>query len=154
MTKKELSKRLSGLSQFMSVNEAPMERVSNWMGTAIPNVFAYGAVSERCMERQLAEAGKKRITTFMSDLSIGEWVEGRKGVLDTCKNAISSWKDNEQYMAEFVLCVNWKSWEHAARKNVEWSKFYSLLYEWVRDFVYDYYEGNDEKVSYVWSYLD
>ena len=154
MTEKQMARRLAGLARFMRVNDNPMESVGNWMGTAIPNVFMYARVSERCMEAQLEEVGRKRITTFMADLSIGEWCSGRDGVLDTCKNAIRSWKDNEKYMAEFVLCVNWKSWEHHARGNKEWCKFYSLLYDWVRDFVYDYYRGDDEKVRYVWEYLD
>lgn len=156
MNKMEFNKKVTtGLAQLMCVNTEPMERVSNWMGETIPNVFAYGAISERCMERQLAELkGCKRMTTFMSDLSVGEWCEGRKGVLDTCKNALKSWKDDEKYMAEFVLCVNWKSWEHHARGNKEWTKFYSLLYELVRDLVYDYYEGDEEKTSYLFNYLD
>lgn len=155
METKEFNERLNGISKLMFVNTNPMERVNNWMGNTIPNVFVYGAMSERTMEKNLAEtSGRERQTTFMSDLSIGEWCESKKGVLDTCKNAMKSWKDNVEYMAEFVLCVNWKSWEHHARGNAEWTKFYSLLYEFVRDLMYDYYEGDDDKMEYMYEYLD
>ena len=155
METKEFNERLNGISKLMFVNTNPMEQVNNWMGNIIPNVFTYGVLSERAMERNLAEtSGRERQTTFMSDLSIGEWCESKKGVLDTCKNVMMSWKDDVEYMAEFVLCVNWKSWEHHARGNAEWTKFYSLLYEFVRDLVYDYYEGDEEKTTYLYEYLD
>ena len=154
MTKEDFNSKLATISQFMSVNDAPMERVNNWMGQTIPNVFSYGATSEHCMEIHLAETGKERKTTFMHDLSIGEWCEGKFGVVDTCYRAMKEWKDYEDYMAEFVLCVNWKAWEHHARGNKEWCKFYSLLYEFVRDLVYEYYEDNSEKTAYVYNYLD
>ena len=154
MAKKDFDKRLKELDKFMTVNDSPMEHVNKWHSQTLPNVFAYGATSEHCMEMQLAEVGKERITTFMSDLSIAEWCESKKGVISTCKNVLKEWRDDEKYMSEFVLCVNWKAWEHDARKNYQWSKFYSLLYDWVRDYVYDYYEGDGKKTAYVWEYLD
>lgn len=155
MTKKQLTKRCNGIVTLMkhTFDGVVMEKVNNWMGRPV-GVFEYAAISEHCMERQLQEtSGRERLTTFMSDLSMAEWY-GIKGVLDTFENAVTSWCDDEKFMAEFVLCVNWKSWEHHARKNTEWMKFYSILYENVRDLVYDYYKGNKEKTSYVWSYLD
>lgn len=154
MTKTEFNKRLTELVQFMSVNTAKMEPVNDWMGQRIPNAFAYGTTSEYYMEHKLSENGKERKTTFMSDLSIGEWGGGRKGVLDTCKRAMKSWKDNEVYMAELILCVNWKAWEHDARGNNEWAKFYSILYGFVRGLVYEYYDGDDEKTAYVYDFID
>lgn len=154
MEKKEFNSRLREIistakEEFVSTK---FEAVNNWMGMPV-NLFQYAATSERCMERNLAECGKKRKTTFMSDLSTGEWF-GLKGVLDTVKNAISSWRDDEEYMAEFVLCCNWKAWEHDARKNTNWAKFWSVMYELVRDLMYDYYEGDEEKTRYLWEYLD
>lgn len=128
------------------------EAVNNWMGTPV-NLSQYAATSERCMELNLAKYGKKRNTTFMSDLSTGEWF-GMKGALDTIKNAVSSWKDDEVYMAEFVLCTNWKALEHDARGNTNWVRFWSFVFEHVRDLMYDYYSGDDEKTHYFWKYLD
>lgn len=122
MKKKEFASRLR--SVIAAANErfsnTKFEAVNNWMGIPI-NMFQYGATSERCMENNLAQCGKERKTTFMSDLSTGEWF-GLRGVLDTIKNAMSSWKDDEEYMAEFVLCCNWKAWEHDARKKCQLGK--------------------------------
>lgn len=154
MNKKEFTSRLREIisaakEQFIGTK---FEAVNNWMGTPV-NVFQYAATSERCMERNLAECGKERKTTFMSDLSIGEWY-GLRGVFNTIKNAMTSWRDDEKYMAEFVLCLNWKAWEHDARQNTNWVKFWSVMYELVRDLMYDYYEGDEEKIRYLWEYLD
>ena len=157
MTKKDFEKRIKSIfSQVLAeMNGAEMESVSMWCGTRIGNVFQYGAVSERSMERQLMDLkGCERKTTFMSDLSIGEWCSSWRGVFDTIHRSMVSWKDNVEMMSEFVLCVNWKAWEHSARGNANWTKLYSLLYEGVRDLMYDYYEGDSQKTSYMWSYLD
>ena len=148
-----IKKIFSGVLNEMS--GATLESVTMWQGHRISNVFAYGAISERCMEKQLEELkGCKRHWTFMSDFSIGEWCEGYKGLFDTISRCMLSYRDNVEAMSEFVLSVNWKSWEHYARGNNQWAKMYSLLYEGVRDLMYDYYEGDEEKTSYMWSYLD
>ena len=154
MEKKEFASRLREIISTAKENfsGAKFEAVNNWMGTPV-NLFQYAATSERCMERNLAECGKKRKTTFMSDLSTGEWF-GFNGVLDTVKNAVSSWKDDEEYMAEFVLCTNWKAWEHDARKNTQWVRAYSFLYDNIRDLMYDYYAEDEEKTAYMYEYLD
>ena len=154
MEKKEFASRLREIistakQEFIGTK---FEAVNNWMGTPV-NMFQYAATSERCMERNLSECGKKRKTTFMSDLSTGEWF-GFNGVLDTVKNAVSSWKDDEEYMAEFVLCCNWKAWEHNARKNTQWVRAYSFLYDNIRDLMYDYYAEDEEKTAYMYEYLD
>lgn len=152
MTKKEFNKRLNDLQDFMTINELPMERVNTWGGQLLPNVFAYGATSERCMEQNITKG--EREFTFMFDLSVAEWMEDKQGVLDYLKQAISEWKDNEHAMAELILSVNFKSWEHAARENHQWGYLYSELFYYVRDLTYDYYENDKEKTSYVWEYLD
>lgn len=156
MEKKEFNSRLRDVitKTENAFNGVKFESVASWMGQPVPNVFTYAAISERCMERQLNELkGMERQTTFMADLSIGEWC-GVSSVLDTIKRAVSEWKDNVEYMAEFVLCVNWKAWEHAARENENWVKFWSFAFEQVRDLMYDYYADDDEKTRYLWEYLD
>ena len=131
-----------------------VEDARHWDRKRIFGVFDYAAICEGIMERQLNDNGHDRKTTFMSDLSIGEWCEGMLGVLDTWKRVMMSWKDDVEFMAEFVLCVNWKSWEHHGRSNNEWAMFYSFLYEYTRDLAYEYYEGDDEKTKYMFDYLD
>ena len=130
------------------------EPVNDWCGHEMNNVFHYAAQSQHCQELRLEENGHEREFTFMSDLSIAEWCGGTGAVLETTSRVMKEWKNNEHAMAEFVLSVNWKAWEMHARKKNVWSIFYSVLYEVVRDLVYDYYEGNDEKVGYVYDYLD
>lgn len=157
MTKKDFCKRIDEilLTVGREMNGVQLESVRTWKGQPVPNVFSYAATSERCMERMLEELnGCERRTTFMSDLSIGEWCSGWSGVLDTLRRCMVDWRDNVEMMAEFVLCVNWKAWEHHARENHMWAKLYSLLYEGVRDLMYDYYSGDDEKTSYLFHYLD
>lgn len=157
MKKNEFGARLNSIFRAVAkeMNGVQLECVNTWPGHTFDSIFHYAATSEKCMEMNLAEiSGRERKTTFMSDLSIGEWAGGWHGVFETTENAVRSWRDNVEYMAEFVLCLNWKSWEHHGRGNANWSRFYTLLFEGVRDLMYDYYEGNDEKTSYLWEYLD
>lgn len=157
MTKKDFIAGINSIFNSIAkeMNGAKFKPVNMWAGQRLSNVFQYGAISEACMERQLRElSGRERQTTFMSDLSIGEWCESWRGVFDTTRRALTEWRDNVEFMAEFVLCVNWKSWEHHANEHPNWMKFYALLYEGVRDLMYEYYEGDDEKTSYLWEYLD
>ena len=148
----ELKKRINALKAVNTINDFEMEDCHNWFGNKC-DIFEYGATSMYNMEKQLEERGHERVTTFMQDLSFAEWFDKEK-VTQTVQKAIELYHDDEEWMAELVLCVNWKSWEHAARNNNQWGIFYSALYEMVRDLVYDYYEDNEEKVSYVWHYLD
>lgn len=157
MTKKEFTSRLTDIichcGDYVSNEGIKLEPVNNWFGTPV-NVWQYAATSEMNMERQLSELkGENRKTTFMSDLSIGEWY-GMRGVLDTVKNAVSSWKDDEEYMAEFILCLNWKSWEHHARGNMSWVRLYVYLFEDIRDLIYDYYSKDEKKTGYLYDYID
>jgi len=156
MNKKEFSSRVVSITTnaLTAISGKELEGTHNWFGSPVPSSFSYGALSELCMERQLRELkGCKRKTTFMSDLSVAEWF-GLRSLLDTIKLALKSWKDDETYIAEFVLCVNWKAWEHSARGNNVWAVLYSALYEGVRDLMYDYYEGDNKKTSYLFEYLD
>lgn len=156
MTKKEFTKEVNNIfaSVRMELNGVKLESVGNWFGTPFKSPFQYGATSEYYMEKQLREvSGRERKTTFMSDLSLGEWY-GLRGLFDTIKNAMTSWCNDVEYMAEFILCVNWKSWEHDARNNGGWTKLYVSLFEKVRDLMYRYYENDEEKTQYLYEYLD
>ena len=50
-------------------------------------------------------------TTFWSDFSIADMF-GADGVKDTYNRAKESWQDNIEYMAEFAMVLNHKSWQH------------------------------------------
>ena len=93
-----------------------MNRVQDFATrNGITNVFQYGHAEEKCIfEKQASELGYERKTTFFSDLSQAEWL-GLENVKDTFNNIVKSWLNNYEYFTEFVLCLNWKSWEWAGR---------------------------------------
>lgn len=109
-----------------------------------PNVFNYAASEEKHFEELVSMAGYNRLTTFYSDLSVAEWYD-KKSVKETYKNVCKNWIDDYRYFTEFVVCLNYKAWEHADRGNTELSEFYSELYYNARDLFYDYYKGDDPK---------
>jgi hypothetical protein len=149
-----LKNGIESVANYITNEGLVAENVHDWCGHEIKNVLHYAAQSQHCQELQLRDNGHEREFTFMSDLSVAEWMKGFNGVLEYFKQAAKEWKDDEHAMAEFVLSVNWKAWEMNARSKRNWAIFYSVLYEVVRDLVYDYYENDEEKVSYVYDYLD
>jgi hypothetical protein len=89
MNKKELKSAIRNIFANVTKELAGkrLEPVNVWFGQTIPTVFAYGAISEHCMEKQLKDLkGCKRQTTFMSDFSIGEWCTGVRGLFETIEN--------------------------------------------------------------------
>ena len=123
----------------------------------IGNVFHYGAAEEKCIfERQAAETGYKRISTFFSDLSIAEWM-GIASVKDTYNNVVKSWLNDYKMFTEFVICLNWKSWEwslDAGRGYEELSKLYVELYEDAQNKFYEHYADNSEAKDYYFQVTD
>ena len=118
----------------------------------ITNVFQYAAAEEKCVfERQAAEFGYERKTTFFSDLSIAEWY-GTDSVRDTYKNVIGSWVKDVVYFTEFVMCLNWLGWLWYERNFEELSKLYFELYEEALNLAYEKYSGDD--LSYFIKTLD
>lgn len=117
------------------------------------NVFEYAAKNEAMFEANLANVGKKRMTTFYSDLSIAEFY-GIKSINETFNNVMKNWIGSVEYIAEFILCLNWKSWQHYDSGNYSLSECYSKLFEKARDKVYRHYAKNKEASSYLYDYLD
>ena len=116
------------------------------------DILTYAALSEKNFEEQLSEAGKKRKTTFWSDFTIAD-AYGKTAINDTYKRSIDSFIDVE-YFAEFILVLNWKSWEHYRRRNVGTSMLYSYLYEKARDKAYKQYAKDKVSTNYLYDYLD
>ena len=114
----------------------------------ITNVFQYAAAEEKCVfDRQAAEFGYERKTTFFSDLSIAEWY-GADSVRDTYKNVIGSWVKNVVYFSEFVICLNWKIWEWNARGNDELARVYDELWRKADELACNTYKGKDADYYY------
>ena len=119
------------------------------------NVFTYAARCETMFENYLKNAsGYERKTTFYSDLSIAEWCGGEKAVKETCNRVMKEWIDDIDYITEFVMAVNIKSWQHYENDKQELSKLYSTLYHQSFDKVLKHYEGNQEAISYFLTTID
>lgn len=149
MTSKEFNAQLTKLSRCIkNVAQVECARVNNL------DVFQYAMVCERLFEKRLKElTGRERISTFYADLSLAEYL-GLNSVLDTCINVCKNWKDNVEMFSEFVLAVNWKAWEHAARNNDNWAQAYSELYYTIDELAGEYYADDEEKADYYFRYLD
>jgi hypothetical protein len=88
-------------------------------------------------------------TTFMSDFTIAD-AFGIKAIKDTYK---SGWqyKDNVEYMAEFVAVLNHKIWEHYGKNNTL-AKVYNDLWLEADEKCRNHFKG--EELSYYYDYLD
>lgn len=85
-------------------------------------------------------------TTFWSDFSIADMF-GAEGIKDTYNRAKESWQDNIEYMTEFAMLLNHKSWQHH-RKNQTLCSLYSDLWCNIEDFIYGHFKDNEEAISY------
>lgn len=108
------------------------------------DVFSYAASEERMFGELVSETGYNRQTSFFSDLSIAEWY-GAESIRETYGRVCEGWLCDYVYFTEFVMCLNYKAWEHSDRGNVELSELYSELYYAAVDLFYDYYKGDDPK---------
>ena len=76
------------------------------------NVFQAAMMSEKYFEGMMSQNGYKRLTSFSSDLTIAELMEGEKGVKETFNRVVKDWKGFVKYFTEFVMALNIKGWEH------------------------------------------
>ena len=73
-----------------------------------------------------ALTGYKPMTTFYEDFSIAD-AFGVSAINDTYKSAFNNWKDNYEYITEFIMVLNWKIWEHY-EKNDAYAELYNDLW--------------------------
>lgn len=119
----------------------------------INKIITFAAMKETAWERmEREEFGYERKTTFYSDLTIAD-VFGVDAVQDTYDRVIKEWMDNIEYITEFCLCVNHKSWEHF-EDDKELSKLYSDLYYDLKYKIYEHYDGNQEAIDYFFNITD
>lgn len=107
------------------------------------NVFQQAMMSEKYFEGIMAQSGYERFTTFSSDLTIAEIMEGEKGIKETFNRINKEWKDDVKYYTEFVMALNIKIWELYERGNETLARVYSDLYYKARDFALDTFKGDD-----------
>lgn len=129
------------------------------------NIFALAASAENWFKMNLKENGYECKTTFYSDLTIAELMSGKKGIKDTIKNVMENWINNIEYITEFCMAVNWKSWEmydrleqtqDEAKKKyfTDLGKFYSDQYYKVYDKIYSHYKSDEKALNYFYRTTD
>lgn len=81
-------------------------------------------------------------TTFYMDFSIADKF-GENAIRDTYKRAFDQWKSNVVYLTELVMVLNWKSWEHNEKENVEYTSLYIELFEKASSYAVENLRGSD-----------
>lgn len=118
------------------------------------NVFKYAAACEAAWEKMTKEmSGYERKTTFYSDLSIAECF-GVNAIQDTYRRVVKEWMNNIEYITEFAICLNHKSWEHHAKHNDNLVKLYSELWYEISDKIQEHYKDNEEALDYFFNVTD
>ena len=118
------------------------------------NVFEYATACTKVFEANLGNVGNyRRRTTFYADLSIAEWYN-KESVNDTYNRVMKEWLDNIEYVTEFVLCLNWKCWEHHGRSNQEMAILYHDLYYKSVDAVCEHYKNDRKAMEYYYEITD
>lgn len=119
----------------------------------INKIITFAAMKEAAWEQMELEAyGYERKTTFYSDLTIAD-IFGVDAVQDTYDRVVKEWIDNIEYITEFCMCVNHKSWEYF-EDDKELSKLYSDLYYDLKYKIYEHYDGNQEAIDYFFNITD
>lgn len=65
--------------------------------------------------------------TFYMDFSIADRF-GEHAIKDTYRRSIKAWAENVDYMAELVIALNHKIWQHYYEGDMETAKLYDLLW--------------------------
>ena len=118
------------------------------------SVYEYANVCTKMFEANLGNVGNyRRRTTFYADLSIAEYY-GEANVKDTYTRVMKEWLDNIEYVTEFVLCLNWKCWEHHDRDNHGLAVLYHDLYYKAVDEVMEHYKNDQKALLYYYEITD
>lgn len=118
------------------------------------NIHQYAQICEQNFRKQLSETNYKVEYTFYSDLSLAEAVGGVPDIIDTVNRVVKDWMGNIKAITEFVLSLNYKSWEMYHKGNQLLSQLYSRLYHRISTIVLDAYKDNSEALSYFYATLD
>ena len=118
------------------------------------NVFQYANVCEKMFEHNLGcLTSYERKTTFYADLSIAEWY-GTESVKETYDRVMKEWIGDVEYITEFVLCLNWKCWEHYNNNNQNLSEFYRDLYRKADEYFLEHYKNDRKAIDYYYEVTD
>lgn len=82
-------------------------------------------------------------TTFYVDFSLAEYF-GLDAIQNTYDRVLESWKDNCEYLTEFVMVLNWKIWEHY-ETNEELARLYDRLWKEADEYAMTNLTGDELK---------
>lgn len=116
-------------------------------------IFQYAALEELSFENFVSQNGYTRKTTFYSDLSLADAL-GESAVTDTYKSVMKEWISNLEFITEFVMCLNLKSWGMYERGKESMSKLYSELYYKGLNAIREHYSDNEDALRYIFDTLD
>lgn len=98
------------------------------------------------------EIGYRPFTTFFEDFSIAEHF-GTKGIMDTYRLTMSSWKNDIEYLTELAMVMSWKCGYFFEEGNAEFNRLYHDLYYKTKDYVYENFE-EEEDLEYFYNLTD
>lgn len=117
------------------------------------NVFEYAAVEEANWKANLKGMTEYQpMTTFFSDYSIAEFMEGENGIRDTYKRAFNEWKNDIKYITEMCMVLNHKIWEWYERGKHATAMVYDELWKECAAYIEGHFEGED--LSYYYRVTD
>lgn len=90
--------------------------------------------------------GYTMTTTFPEDFTIADRF-GIEAVKDTFKRAFNEWKHNPVYLAELVVVLNLKIWQHY-KDNEPLARIYDSLWRKAHNYALDTFEGDDFTTYY------
>lgn len=129
------------------------------------NLFEKAFNADLWFKENLKENGYECFTTFYSDITIAELMGGKDAIKETIDSVMEEWITNINYITEFCMAFNWKSWEMYERIKKESDKdkksfysdlcmFYCEQYYDVRDKILSHYEKDKEALTYFFNTTD
>lgn len=102
----------------------------------------------------MAEAiGYTPKTTFWEDFSTADKF-GTEAITDTAENIFEEWKTNIEYLTEFIMVINHKSWEHE-NDPILMELYSNLYYEYDEKAIHFIEQTmSDKELNYYFRTLD
>lgn len=87
------------------------------------------------------------ISTFYGDFTIADKF-GVNAIKSTYRDCFGGFKEDVTYMAELVVALNWKIWEHYDKGNQEFARVYDDLWRKADDYCCNHFKGEELREYY------
>ena len=124
------------------------------MDKTIQEIQQYAVKCENTFKESLKRTGYKTLFPFYKELSIAEYVSGENGVIETVQRVIKEWLQNIKAITEFVLSLNYKTWESFNNGNMKRAQLYARMFHHVFAKVEMNYEQKPDDLSYFYTTID